>query len=249
MRGIRAILLPVCLLFLCCGCVWTAQSDTHEAPSSPVEPPEGPSDQAAASPDAPLETSSSSNGAPGANFEPADSDFVKVTDYIPTILVDLAYAGADNFTGQAIYDFTDAYLRYGTVKKLSAAQAQLAEQGMGLLIWDAFRPTAAQFDLWEICPDPAYVADPTRGFSSHSRGNTVDVTLVALDGTAIEMPTGFDDFSPLADRDYSDVSAGPAANAKLLEETMVQSGFTPYQGEWWHFSDSDSYAVETEFSP
>ena len=181
--------------------------------------------------------------------EPADSDFVRVTDYIPTIQVDLAYAGTDNFTGQAIYGFTDAYLRYGTVQKLAVVQAELESYGLGLLIWDAFRPTAAQFKLWEVCPDPTYVANPKTGFSSHSRGNTVDVTLVSLDGTAVEMPTGFDDFSPLADRDYSDVDALPAANAALLEDAMTQAGFTPYQGEWWHFSDSDVYEVETGFSP
>ena len=181
--------------------------------------------------------------------EPEDSDFVKVTDYIPTIQVDLAYAGADNFTGQVIYDFTDAYLRYGTVQKLAAVQAALAEQGLGLLLWDAFRPAAAQFKLWEVCPDPTYVANPEKGFSSHSRGNTVDVTLISLDGGAVEMPTGFDDFSPLADRDYSDAGLVPAANARVLEDAMAAAGFTPYFGEWWHFSNSDAYEVDTEFSP
>ena len=173
----------------------------------------------------------------------------RVLAAIPTIQVELAYAGTDNFTGQAIYDFTEAYLRYGTAKKLAAVQEALKAQGLGLLIWDAFRPTAAQFKLWEVCPDPTYVANPKTGFSSHSRGNTVDVTLVSLDGTAVRMPTGFDDFSPLADRDYSDVDALPAANAALLEDAMTQAGFTPYQGEWWHFSDSDVYEVETGFSP
>lgn len=180
---------------------------------------------------------------------PEPGDFVRVADHLPEILVELRYAGENNFTGQKIYDFTDAYLRYGTVQKLAAAQAALAEQGYTLLIWDAFRPAAAQFRLWEICPDPVYVADPRRGFSSHSRGNTVDLTLVTLEGEPVEMPTGFDDFSPLADRDYSDVPEAAAANARLLEEVMASCGFRPYQGEWWHFSDSDSYPVEETFSP
>ena len=243
-------LLSLCLL-LCCGCAAPASpGHTEEAPgtgnsapadgSTPTAPPDAHGPQDAPSGGVPEEMP-----AP----EPADSDFVKVTDYIPTIQVELAYAGTDNFTGQAIYDFTEAYLRYGTAKKLAAVQEALKAQGLGLLIWDAFRPTAAQFKLWEVCPDPAYVANPETGFSSHSRGNTVDVTLVSLDGTAVEMPTGFDDFSPLADRDYSDVDALPAANAALLEDAMTQAGFTPYQGEWWHFSDSDVYEVETGFSP
>ena len=113
----------------------------------------------------------------------------------------------------------------------------------------SFRPTEAQFRLWEVCPDPVYVANPETGYSSHSRGNTVDVTLTDLDGNAVEMPSGFDDFSPLADRDYSDVPASAAANAQLLEDVLTACGFQPYTGEWWHFSDLDNYPVEESWSP
>lgn len=125
----------------------------------------------------------------------------------------------------------------------------LAEQGYGLKIWDAFRPPAAQFVMWEICPDGNYVADPNRGFSSHSRGNTVDLTLIAADGMEAVMPTGFDDFSPKADRDYSDVDPEAATNALILENAMTAAGFKPYFGEWWHFSDTDSYDVDEAFLP
>lgn len=181
--------------------------------------------------------------------EPAAEDFVPVADHVPGVYVELKYAGEDNFTGQVIYGFTEAYLRYGTVQKLAAAQEALAEEGYSLLVWDAFRPTEAQFRLWEVCPDPVYVANPEKGFSSHSRGNTVDVTLVLPDGSPVEMPTGFDDFSPLADRDYSDVPEDAAARARLLEDIMTGHGFKPYAGEWWHFSDTDSYPVEEDFVP
>ena len=181
--------------------------------------------------------------------EPENEAFVRVRDYIPEITVDLRYATADNFTGQVIYTFSDAYLRYGTVKKLAAAQETLAEQGYGLKIWDAFRPVSAQFALWDICPDGRYVANPNKGFSSHSRGNTVDLTLVTSDGEDVSMPTGFDDFSAKADRDYSDVEEEAAINALLLEETMIEAGFKPYSSEWWHFSDTDSYEVEENFTP
>ena len=99
--------------------------------------------------------------------EPEPGDFVRVTDYLPEIRVDLRYAGEDNFTGQVIYSFSGAYLRYGTLEKLSAAQETLAEAGYGLLLWDAFRPTAAQFFLWVVCLDPVSVANPQLGFSSH----------------------------------------------------------------------------------
>ena len=181
--------------------------------------------------------------------EPADDAFVRVTDYIPTIQQELIYATADNFTGQSIYDFTDAYLRYGTVKKLAAVSEELAQQGLYLKIWDAFRPVSAQFRLWEIFPNPTYVANPTKGHSSHSRGNTIDLTLVNAEGNELEMPTGFDDFSAKADRDYSDCNETETANAMLLQNTMENHGFSGYFGEWWHFSDSDSYPVEEVFQP
>lgn len=179
----------------------------------------------------------------------SDDTFVLVTDYIPDIQVELKYATADNFTHTVIYEFDDAYLRYGTVKKLSAAQEIFSADGYTLKIWDAFRPTSAQYKLWEICPDPVYVANPNNGFSSHSRGNTVDVTLVYADGSAVEMPTDFDDFSTKADRDYSDVSESAAEHASYLESVMESCGFKPYSGEWWHFSDTDSYEVEEVFYP
>lgn len=181
--------------------------------------------------------------------EPLDTDFVMVKTYIPDIRVELRYATTQNFTGQRIYDFSDAYLRYGTVKKLMLVQEEMKQQGLCLKIWDAFRPTAAQFKLWEVYPDSVYVANPNYGYSSHSRGNTVDITLVKADGTELVMPTGFDDFSTLADRDYNDCSAEAAENARLLEACMEKHGFKPYSGEWWHFSDSQSYDVEKDFQP
>lgn len=181
--------------------------------------------------------------------EPADSDFVRVLDYIPAARQDLKYATEDNFTGKVIYDFQDAYLRYGTVKKLKAVSADLAEMGMYLKIWDGFRPVSAQFTLWEVCPDPTYVANPNKGYSSHSRGNTLDVTLVDAEGREVEMPTAFDDFSPLADREYSDCTADAANHAELLEILMEKHGFSAYFGEWWHYSDTTSYPVELVFEP
>ncbi|MBQ7000832.1 MAG: M15 family metallopeptidase [Oscillospiraceae bacterium] len=180
---------------------------------------------------------------------PADKDFVRVCDYLPGVSQELMYATEGNFTGQVIYDFQDAYLRYGTVKKLAGVCQDLAEMGLSLKIWDGFRPVSAQFRLWEVCPDPTYVADPNVGYSSHSRGNTVDVTLVDENREELEMPTGFDDFSAKADRDYSDCTAAAANNAEILEILMEKHGFTGYAGEWWHYSDTMSYPVEREFDP
>lgn len=181
--------------------------------------------------------------------EPSDEVFVNVKNYIPDIFIDLRYSTEKNFTKQKIYDFTDVWLRYGTVKKLILVQEELKQSGLYLKIWDGFRPPSAQFKLWDICPDPTYVSNPNNGFSSHSRGNTVDITLVYKDETELVMPTGFDDFSKLADRDYSDCSKEAAGNAIFLEELMKKYGFKPYFGEWWHFSDMQSYPVEKTFEP
>ena len=214
-----------------------------EAPADPLPAPAASGDGAEAEPE------EGSEPAEVTESIPAPEDFVRVADWIPDIYTDLRYAADNNFTGQAIYDFSDAYLRYGTVEKLAAAQETVAESGCSLLIWDAFRPVSAQFRLWEICPDPAYVANPEKGFSSHSRGNTVDVTLVTADGQPVDMPTDFDDFTALADRDYSDVGDTAAANARLLESAMTAAGFRPYSAEWWHYSDTQSYPVDEQFIP
>ena len=182
--------------------------------------------------------------------EPADSEFVLIREYIPDIVVDLKYATEDNFTGQVIYSFTEPYARYGTVKKLQTAQAMLAPLGYGLKVWDAFRPVSAQYKLWEVCPDPTYVANPNNGFSSHSRGNTVDITIIRLeDGSELTMPTGFDDFSAMANRDYSDCSQEARENAVLLEAILTACGFKGYYGEWWHYTDETGYEVEQSFDP
>lgn len=181
--------------------------------------------------------------------EPEEGDFVRVLDYIPDIYVELRYATDNNFTGQTIYRFNELWLRYGTVKKLMSVQEALREHGIGLKIWDGFRPAAAQFDLWAVCPNPAYVANPNGGYSTHSRGNTVDLTLVEPDGTELLMPTGFDDFSAKANRNYSDVSQEAAQNARQLEQIMKENGFSSIHSEWWHFVDTQSYSAETVFQP
>ena len=175
--------------------------------------------------------------------EPADDAMVLILDYIPDMVIDLKYATTDNFTGQVIYENNEAYLRYGTVKKLIQVQNALKEKGYKLVLWDGYRPLSAQFKLWDICPDSRYVANPNKGFSKHSRGNTVDITIVTLDGKKVEMPTGFDDFSKEADRDYSDVSHEAAVNSQMLEDVMKMAGFKGYSGEWWHYSDETEYPV------
>lgn len=181
--------------------------------------------------------------------EPEDDEYVLVNKYIPDIYVELMYATDNNFTGVRIYDFTDAYLRYGTVKKLAQVQKELKQHGYSLKIWDAYRPFEAQQKLWEVYPDPNYVANPANGMKKHNLGGTVDITMVAADGSVISMPTEFDDFSLKADRDYSDIEDEEAVkNVMILQNAMENNGFTGYQGEWWDYSDTVEYEAE-DFEP
>ena len=230
MRMLTALLALVCLL---CACGY---SPRETAPTAAETAPETTAAQTLPPETEPVP-------------EPEPEEFVRVLDYIPTAQQELMYATNRNFTGQRIYNFSDAYLRYGTVKKLAAVSDDLAQLGLSLKIWDGFRPVSAPYRLWEICPDPTYVANPTKGFSSHSRGNTVDLTLVDTSGAELEMPTGFDDFSAKADRNYADCTETAAAHAQLLEVLMEKHGFSGYFGEWWHFTDTDDYPVEERFSP
>ena len=181
--------------------------------------------------------------------EPADTDMVRVRDYIPDIIVQLRYATADNFTGKVIYTFEDAYLRYGTVKKLAAVQAYLIEYGYSLKIWDAYRPLYGQQALWDAYPDDAYVSRPGTGVQAHCRGHAVDITLVDLQGNDVSMPSDLDDFTTLGDKDYTDCSETAAYNATLLDSAMTAGGFKGYQKEWWHYVDLVNYSVEDLFDP
>ena len=246
MKRLIAILLAFACIFGLVGCGDSSVPELTDPTALPTEatlPTEAPTEPA-------LPPETETTPVPQANQpEPEDEDFVKVRCYIPDLVVELRYATDNNFTGQVIYEFTDLWLRYGTVKKLMLVQEELREKGLFLKVWDGFRPPAAQFKLWEIYPDHTYVSNPNTGFSSHSRGNTVDLTLVDTGGRELTMPTGFDDFSKRADRDYSDCSSEAAENVRLLEETMKKHGFKPYSGEWWHFSDTESYPVEEIFEP
>ncbi|MBR7084331.1 MAG: M15 family metallopeptidase [Oscillospiraceae bacterium] len=173
---------------------------------------------------------------------PPDGELVRILDYIPDAVIDLRYATENNFTNTVIYDDAEAYLCYGTVKKLCKVQEELKENGFRMILWDAYRSVEAQYKLWEVYPDPTYVADPRNGrITSHSKGNTIDIGIVYKDGSEVELPSAFDEFSSLADRDYSDVSETAAEHSKFLENIMEKHGFSGYWGEWWDYSDLETY--------
>lgn len=178
-----------------------------------------------------------------------DDDMVDVRAYIPDIFVELKYASTDNVSGLMIYNFDEIYLRYGTVKKLMNAQAELREMGLSLKVWDAFRPAYAQYTIWEAFPNATFITNPNITYADNTYGNAVDVTVVDANGVELEMPTGFDVFTSLADRNYADCSPEAAANATMLQEVMENNGFKYTNTQWWHYVDTDSYPEETLLDP
>ncbi len=163
-------------------------------------------------------------------------NLVDIRTVNPKIVLDIKYATEDNFVGCSIYSQAKAFLRSEVAAKLDKVQRTLELEGLGLKIWDAYRPHSVQRTLWSIVPDERYVADPEKG-SSHNRGAAVDVTLVNSTGEELEMPTKFDDFSVKAHRSFVDMSSEALKNREILASVMIAHGFTPLETEWWHFND------------
>lgn len=166
------------------------------------------------------------------------NDLVAVTSAHCRIRLDIRYATTNNFTGRQVYPCAKADLRKSTALKLAKAQELLEKHGLGLKVYDAYRPLSVQKIFWTIMPDERYVADPAKG-SRHNRATAVDVTLVELD-TAREkrMPSGYDDFSERAGYAYTNLPSEIVSNRALLRGTMTACGFVPLETEWWHFDDS-----------
>lgn len=167
-------------------------------------------------------------------------DFVDVARMEPGIRVDLRYATAQNFTGQVVYPpSARCYLRARVAQRLQAVQRDLATQGLGLKVFDCYRPLSVQRRFFALVPDERYVANPAKG-SRHNKGAAVDLTLVDAAGVELAMPTPFDDFSERAHRDYTALPQAAIENRGRLEAAMVRHGFVPLPTEWWHFDDRDA---------
>ncbi len=163
-----------------------------------------------------------------------DDELVEVRFLVPQIQVELKYATADNFTGEVVYNFQECFLRKEVLLRLQNVQAELEIIGLGLKIWDGFRPIAAQWKFWELVPDERYVSDPSKG-GRHTRGTAVDLTLVTQEGRELPMPSAFDDFSEKAHRNFRGATPEETANRELLQTVMEKHGFIGLPTEWWHF--------------
>lgn len=160
---------------------------------------------------------------------------VDLEQYIPGIILDIRYATDNNFTGEVIYEEAKAYVRLPVAKVIKQIQEQLNDMGLGLKVFDAYRPYAATLRFYEVYPDTMFVAAPWKG-SRHNRGCAVDVGLVDLKtGNELPMPTAFDDFTEKAHAGYSDLADTLISNRTILINIMEKNGFSVYPYEWWHY--------------
>lgn len=159
---------------------------------------------------------------------------VAVTEAEFDVEIRLAYATADNLTGRPVYARPLCYLHRDAAAALQRAVAFARKLDVRLRVFDAFRPTEAQWRLWNHNPDPTFLADPRRG-SPHSRGVAVDLTLLDRQGTPLDMGTPFDDFSDRAHHDNTTVPVQVQRNRFILLGLMSAAGWDFYMKEWWHY--------------
>lgn len=165
-------------------------------------------------------------------------NLVELKAICPDILIDIRYATENNFVKRAVYPFSACYLQKKVAQRLQKVQQALQKRGLGLKVYDGYRPLSVQKIFWEVVADPRYVADPAKG-SKHNRGSAVDLTLVDENGEELEMPSFFDDLSERAHRDDRGASLKAMENSQTLEKAMAQEGFIPLPTEWWHFDDCE----------
>ena len=189
-----------------------------------------------------LGSSAAGSASPG---DPATADFVDVRGVVPTAVIDLRYATADNFLGSPLYPpGARCLVHHSLAAGLVVAAEALQRQQLRLVFWDCYRPHRVQVAMFDAVPDPTWVARPGPFARSHVAGRSVDVTLADLTGRTIDMGTDFDDFSPRAGAFATDgLSRSAISNRAVLRNAMQAGGFSTYPSEWWHF-DGPGAGVE-----
>jgi D-alanyl-D-alanine dipeptidase len=178
--------------------------------------------------------------------EDSTKKMVEIKTVIPGIVYDLRYATLNNFMRRLMYPAgtNSTFLRMPAVNALQKVQKELNEKGFGLKIFDAYRPYSVTVKFWELVKDERYVANPGKG-SGHNRGIAVDLTIINLQtGKALDMGTGFDNFSDTAHHTFTQLPEEVLQNRELLKTTMSKFGFNAYTDEWWHYSIPNSSNFE-----
>jgi len=164
-----------------------------------------------------------------------EKELIDLEKFIPSLVLDIRYATSNNFTGEKIYTLAKAYARKPVAESLKKIQSDLRPQGLGIKIFDAYRPYKATVKFYEVYGDTTYVASPYRG-SRHNRGCALDLTLINLKtGKELKMPTGYDSFSKDAWPTTPVKDPEARKNRTLLINTMEKHGFRVNSSEWWHF--------------
>lgn len=164
-----------------------------------------------------------------------DTTFVNLKDYSKDFVYDMKYATTDNFLKAKVYDCAECFLRLKTVKAMLNANTEFMKKGYKIKIFDCYRPLDIQKKMWEIVPNPEYVANPSKG-SIHNRGGAVDITLVDSTGKELDMGTSFDFFGIEASHNYQNISQQIKTNRDVLKTIMIQNGFNSFDSEWWHYN-------------
>lgn len=172
------------------------------------------------------------------------AQFVQLQQLIPGIVADIRYATTNNFTHRVLYTDHVLLLRAAPANALKKVQAELATKGLGLKVYDAYRPFSVTCSLWRHTTDRRYTANPRKG-SHHNRGIAVDITLVDLKtGKELDMGTGYDSFTDTAHHSFAYLPQRVLDNRRLLKGVMWKHGFNFVPTEWWHYHWRDkSYEV------
>ena len=175
------------------------------------------------------------------------ADLIELIKLDTTIKLDIRYATADNFVGRAVYPEARAFLQRPAAEALVKVQKLLKKEGLGLVIFDGYRPWSITKLFWEVVPEDKrkFVANPEKG-SKHNRGCAVDLSIYDLkSGQLIPMPSGFDEFTERASPEYKGGTKEERANRDKLRYLMEAEGFTVNPNEWWHFDYKswEKYAI------
>ncbi len=166
-----------------------------------------------------------------------EADLIELTKLDKTIKLDIRYATANNFVGKPVYPEARAFLQRPAAEAVVRVHKKLKEQGLGLVIFDGYRPWAITKLFWEVVSldQRKFVADPAKG-SKHNRGCAVDLSIYDLKtGALLDMPSGYDEFTERASPDYKGATVLQTKNRELLRGLMEAEGFTVNPNEWWHF--------------
>ena len=170
-----------------------------------------------------------------------EANLIELVKLDKTIKLDIRYATANNFVGRVVYPEARAFLQRPAAEGVARVHKKLKKRGLGIVIYDGYRPWSITKLFWDVVtPEQRkFVADPAKG-SKHNRGCAVDLGIYDLKtGQAVQMPSGYDDFTERASPDYTGGTDDERANRDLLRQLMEAEGFTVYAEEWWHFDYKD----------